>query len=482
MTRPSRIVLLLSWAALTYALAQTTVIAAFSTLQRVFDADAGQVAWTISGFLVMAAVATPIFGRLGDMFGKRRMLVVSLAVFGAGSIVSALAESLGVVVAGRALQGLGGGIFPLCFAIVRDEVPPAHRRTGIGAVSATVGIGGGLGLLVGGLLVDHASWQAIFWFNAAFAGVSAVAAATLIPESPVRSPARVDYAGGLVLGLGLALPLVAITQAVRWGWGDARTLGLAGAGAVVIVAWARLERRTAAPMADMALLARPPVLMTNLATFLTSFGLFGTYIAIPQLAQAPASSGPGFGLSGTGLGLLLLPGAVTMLLAGPASGALGNRAGNRMPLVLGALAGACGLFLLALEHGSLGAVIVFTLPLFAGMGLAFAAMPNLIVDAVAVRQTGEATGLNALVRVVGSALGGQLCATLLVADLDAAHLTSDASFTRAFLFGAVMTLVGALAASLIPRVTHDHAHNARPAEQLGVATPLPEPANVPGPR
>jgi EmrB/QacA subfamily drug resistance transporter len=443
-------VLLLSWAALTYALAQTTAIAAYSALERAFGADTSQVGWTTSSFLVAAAVATPIFGRLGDMFGKRRMLVLALALFGSGSVVCALAPSLEVVVAGRVLQGLGGGIFPLCFAILRDEVPAERRRAGIGIVSAMIGVGGGLGLLLGGALVDHVSWQAIFWFNAGLAAFSTVAAARWIPESPIRTPGRVDYLGGVVLALGLVPLLVALSRAGHWGWADPRTLGLVGAGLAVLVAWTRLESRRPSPMADMRLLREPPVLMTNLATLLLNFGMFGSYIAIPQLAQAQLGASP------TEVGVLLLPGALVMLLAGPLSGWAGGRVGNKAPLVIGGLAAGAGLFLLGLEHGSREALVLCTLPMFAGIGLAFAAMPNLIVDAVPARQTGEATGMNNVVRTVGSALGGQLCATLIATN-------ADASYTRTFLVSACVSVAGALVASLIPRASRAAAPVGAPA-------------------
>src|SRR5829696_4098035 len=151
---PMRSLLILSVAALAFALAQTTLIPALGELAQELDTDASGVAWTLTGYLLSAAVCTPIFGRLGDMFGKRRLLVIALAVFAAGSVVAALADSLELLVAGRVLQGVGGGIFPLCFAIIRDEFPPERVSASIGLISATFGIGGGAGLILGGTLVD----------------------------------------------------------------------------------------------------------------------------------------------------------------------------------------------------------------------------------------------------------------------------------------------------------------------------------------
>src|SRR5436305_2339368 len=229
---PMRSLLILGAAALSFALAQTSLIPAIGDLITEFHTDAAGVAWTLTGYLLSAAVCTPLLGRLGDMFGKRRMLVIALALFAAGNVVAALGDSLGVIVAGRVLQGAGGGIFPLCFGIVRDEFPPERVRSSIGLISAIAGIGGGLGLIVGGLLVDNASYHWIFWIGAAVAVLAAVAAQLLIPESPARTPVRVDLRGAAVLGVGLTRPLYAIAKANAWGRGSAKTLGLIAAGLV----------------------------------------------------------------------------------------------------------------------------------------------------------------------------------------------------------------------------------------------------------
>jgi EmrB/QacA subfamily drug resistance transporter len=450
---PMRSLLILSVAALAFALAQTTLIPALGVLARELDTDASGVAWTLTGYLLAAAVCTPIFGRLGDMFGKRRLLVISLSVFAGGSIVSALAHSLELLVAGRVLQGAGGGIFPLCFAIIRDEFPRERVSSSIGLISATFGIGGGAGLILGGVLVDNASYHWIFWLGAAMAAVAAVLTQVLIPESPNRSPGRIDVRGALVLALGLTLPLLAIARANEWGWGSARTLLLLAAGVAVLAGWVALQKRTVQPLADVALLARPPVLMTNIATLLVGFGMFGSFILIPQLAESPESTGYGFGLDATGAGLLMLPGALMMLVAGPFAGVLVRRFGGKLPLALGAFISAAALAAMGLDHGTQGAMIAWNIVLSIGIGLAFAAMPNLIFDAVPMSETGEATGFNTLVRSVGASLGSQISAAILTGSVIAgAVLPSDDGYTTAFLVSAGIAAVAALVSLAIPRV------------------------------
>jgi EmrB/QacA subfamily drug resistance transporter len=470
-----RSLLILSTAALAFALAQTTLIPALGELKTALNTDSSGVAWTLTGYLLAAAVFTPLFGRLGDMFGKRRMLVISLAFFAAGSVVAALGSTLGVIVAGRVLQGVGGGIFPLCFGIIRDEFPRDRVAQSIGLISATLGIGGGLGLVIGGLLVDHASYHDIFWLSAVMSAAAAVAVRLFIHESPVRQPGKVDIRGAAVLGVGLVLPMVGIARANVWGWGSMRTLALVAAGLVILAGWVALQRRTAEPMADIETLRRPQVLMTNVATILVGFGMFGTYILIPQLAEAPKSTGYGFGLSATAAGVLMLPSALAMLFIGPVSGILGARMGNKVPLTLGAVATAVGLLLMGLMHGSELEILVFNTIASIGIGLAYAAMPNLIVDAVPQERTGEATGFNAVVRSVGSSLGTQVTAAILAGSvLGATRLPSDSGYTAAFLISGASALVAGLAAVLIPS-DGGHAHLPAAAE-MGAAAPLPDPA------
>lgn len=448
---PMRSLMILSGGALAFALAQTTLIPTLGDLKHELGTDATGVAWVLTGYLLSAAVATPVMGRLGDMFGKRRLFVASLAIFAAGNVVSALGSSLEVVVAGRVLQGIGGGIFPLAIGIVRDEFPPQRVAGSIGLLSALAGIGGGLGLILGGVLSDQLSYHWIFWLAATVAALAALAAQLLVPESPVRTPGRVDLRGAVVLAAGLVPPLYAISRANDWGWGSARTLGLIGGGAVLLAAFVTLERHTRQPLADIRALVRPPVLMTNLATVLVGFGMFGSFILIPQLAETPEASGYGFGLDATGAGLLLLPGSLMMLVAGPASGALGGRFGSKFPLALGGFVTAAGLLMLGLDHRTQGAVLGWAVVMSTGIGLAFSAMPNLIVAAVPPTQTGEAIGFNALVRSVGASIGTQVSAAVLAGSAVAGSaLPTDDGYATAFFVSAGVALLAGLVALAIP--------------------------------
>jgi len=229
--RPERTLLVLSLGTIAFALGQTMIIPAIPDIKASLGATSSGVAWLVTAYFLTASISTPIAGRLGDMFGKRKLLAVSLGLFAAGSLLSAAGSSLEVIVAGRALQGLGGGVFPLSFGIIRDEFGAERVPASIGLLGSTAGVGGGIGLPLGGLIADTASVSWIFWISAALGVVAVVTTLLAVPESPLRSPGRVDVRGALVLSVGLTLPLLAVSQATNWGWGSGRTLGLVALGA-----------------------------------------------------------------------------------------------------------------------------------------------------------------------------------------------------------------------------------------------------------
>jgi EmrB/QacA subfamily drug resistance transporter len=472
---PRRTLLALTLPALSYSLAQTMLVPALGDLVEELQTDVASVTWLLTGYLVAAAVFTPLVGRLGDMFGKRRLLMLSVLAFAVGNVICALGQDVSVLVVGRVVQGVAGGLFPLCFGIVRDEFPRDEVAGGVGLISATIGIGGGAGLLLGGVLVDAFGYPSIFWLGAVCSALSVVMIALLVPESPQRVQGRVDLVGAAVLSAGLVLVLVAVSQGRAWGWSSPRTLGAAAVGLVVLVLWLPLQRRTVEPLVDVRTLARPAVLLTNVATLLIGFGMFGAYVLIPQVVQAPRSTGYGFGATATHAGLLMIPGSLSMLVFGPISGVLGARCGHRVSLALGSVLSALGLAMLGAFHGSDVAIAGWFLVVCAGIGFAFAAMPNLILGAVPPDQTGQATGFNAVVRSIGSSMGTQVTAVLVVSSAAAGSLVpSGSGYTAAFAMSAAVTLLAAVVALLVPQgVLHRHV---RTSEEVGAASLVPDPA------
>jgi EmrB/QacA subfamily drug resistance transporter len=440
---------ILAIGALAFALAQTTVIPALTAMQHAFGVSTSGITWMVGAYFLAASVATPVLGRLGDMFGKERFLAVSLGAFAAGSVLCALSDGLELMIVGRVLQGVGGGVFPLSFGIVRDEFPIAKVPTGIALLGATAGIGGAIGLPLGGLLVDQASYHWIFWMSAAMGVIATVTTMRFVPESPLRTPGRVDFVGALVLAAGLSAVLIGVSRANEWGWASDRTLGLLALGLLVLGAFVMFERRHSAPLINIRTLTRPAVLVSDLATLLVGFGLFGTFVLIPQIAELPKGGDVGLGLNATEAGLLMAPGGLMMLIAAPIVGRLSERIGSKLPLAFGAVLAAAGLVGMGVAHDSAGLIILWGAVLNTGVGCAFAALPNLVINAVEPHETGEATGVNTIARNIGASLGGQVAASIVASHLIAGAPT-DRGFEIAFLMSAGVALLAGICGLLIP--------------------------------
>lgn len=449
---PNRTLGILVLGAIAYALAQTMIIPALPAIQKDFGASEEATTWLLTAFLLTSSVSTPLLGRLGDMYGKEKILLAALGVFALGSLVCALGASIGTLILGRAIQGAGGAIFPLAFGIIRDEFPPERVATSIGLISATFGIGGGLGLVMAGVTVDHLSVQWIFWSSLAVTAFAAWATWRFVPESPVRVEAKIDWGGAALLSLGLASLLLGVSQGNSWGWGSPGVLGLFAAAAVLGPVFIAFERRVAEPMVDMKLMAQRVVWSTNLTGFAIGFAMFGSYVLIPQLVELPSLSGYGFGETTTVAGLLMLPSALVMLGAGPLSGWLGSRFGSRLPLALGGAFAALAYVELALFHGTLAEIALGGLLVGIGIGLAFAAMANLVVAAVRQDQTGVATGINTIMRSIGGSIGAQIAAAMLAGNqILGGRYPAENGFTDAFAMSAVAALIALAVTLIIPR-------------------------------
>jgi len=365
------------------------------------------------------------------------------------------------------VQGVAGGIFPLSFSIVRDEFPPERVAGSIGLMSAILGVGGGLGLVVGGLIDEHLSWHWLFWIPLPVMVLAAVGTWRLVPESQVRSPGRVNWTAAALLTLGMSCLLIAIAQTTVWGWADVRTLALLAFGLAVCGLWIVVELRSRNPLIDMAMMRVRGVWTANLAAFLLGGGLYACFLLLPQFAQLPKSTGFGYGASVVTAGLFLLPCALGMGTLGSMAGRVDRRFGSRRALIAGAAisAAACGWLAVTSRHPD--AMLLTSTLLGVGIGLAFAALGNLIVQAVPPEQTGVASGMNTVLRTLGGALGGQIAATFVAANtIDG--LPALTGFTRTFAMSALFLACCAVAGLLIP------------ARRLAVTTLEPAATTEPG--
>jgi EmrB/QacA subfamily drug resistance transporter len=441
-----------------YAMLQSLVVPALPVLQRDLHTTPAGVAWIFTAYLLAASIATPIAGRVGDMFGKKRTLVIVLVGVAAGTLLAGVATALPAMIAARTIQGLGGAIFPLAFGIVRDELPRERVAGGIALISGLLGVGGGLGIVLAGPILAHLDYHWLFWLPLVAIGLAAVATVLVVPESPVRAPGEVDWAGAMLLSLWLVCLLVAISEGPSWGWLSLRTPGLFVAGAVVALVWIRLETRSAVPLVDMRMMRLRGVWTTNLAGFLLGIGMYSSFVLIPQFVQTPASNGYGFGSSVTQAGLFLIPSTIAMMVASPLGGVMSGRVGSKVPLVLGSAVTMLAFVLLTVAHSARWHVYLASLLLGTGIGFAFASMANLIVEAVRPDQTGVATGMNTVMRTIGGAIGAQVAASILAASLLADGLPKARGYTLSFLIMAVALAAGIVASLAVPGRRPHRAH------------------------
>ena len=441
----------LALGAATFAILQSLVAPALPEIQRDLHASPTAIAWVLTGYLLSASVLTPIVGRLGDMFGKERTLVISLAVLAAGSLLAALATSVEVLIVARVIQGCGGAIFPLSFGIIRDEFPRERVATGIAMISSILGIGAGLGIVLAGPIVEALSYHWLFWIPFFLTVVATIATVFFVPESPIKVPGKVNWLGAFLLSSWLVCLLVAISQGSRWGWGDPRIDGLFVAAALLLWAWIANEQRAAEPLVDMEMMRIRGVWTVNATAFLIGAGMYSSFILIPQFVETETSSGYGFGASVTQAGLFLLPSTLGMLLVSPLAGRLANRVGARVPLVAGCLATSLAFGFLAFAHEDPWEIYAGSAMLGVGIGLAFASLANLIVVAVRPDQTGVATGMNTVMRTLGGSVGAQVGASVLAATVIGAALPTEHGYTLGFAVAAGACGLATLASLAVPR-------------------------------
>ncbi|HWB22662.1 MAG TPA: MFS transporter [Gaiellaceae bacterium] len=462
--RPGLILAVLSLGGGAYALLQSLVVPALPVLQKDLHTSTSGVAWVFTSYLLAASVVTPIAGRLGDMFGKKRVLVIALWGLAAGSLLAALVSSLALMIVARTIQGLGGAIFPLAFGILRDEFPRERVAGAIALMSGILGIGGGLGIVLAGPILQSLDYHWLFWLPLAVTAIAAAAAMILVPESTLRAPGNVHWLGAILLSGWLVALLLAVSEASTWGWGSAKTIGLIVLGAVIAVAWVWAEARSRHPLVDMTMMRLGGVWTTNLAALLLGFGMYSAFILIPQFVQTPASTGYGFGASVSQAGVFLVPTTIMLLVTSPLGGRLSNVVGSKVPLVLGSAITTVAFIVLALANARWEIYVASTL-LGIGIGFAFASMANLIVEAVPPGQTGVATGMNTIVRTIGGAIGAEVAASILAASVTGGE-PSKHGYTITFVICAVVVAVGILASLAVP------GRRVQPAHVLTVADPV----------
>ncbi|MGW1068867.1 MFS transporter [Streptomyces aureus] len=452
--RAGGVVATLALAGTVAAIMQTLVTPLIAELPQILHTTPANSAWVITVTLLVAAVCVPVSGRLGDLLGKRRMLLACSVPLVAGSVVCALSSSVVPMIVGRGLQGMGMGMVPLGIALLRDVVPAEKLSSSIALVSASMGIGGGLGLPISAAVAQYANWRVLFWGSAVLAVAIGTLIWFLVPDVPAGAKGqRFDLLGALGLGAGLVCLLLGVSKGADWGWGSATTLGLFTAAVAVLIGWAVWETRTQDPLIDLRTTARPRVLLTNVASIFVGFGMYASMLIIPQLLQFPEATGYGLGQEMLAAGLWMAPGGIMMMIVSPLGGKLTDARGPKFTLVCGVLVIALGYGLALVLMGSAWGLMVTGMVINSGVGLAYGSMPALIMSSVPLSETAAANGFNTLMRSLGTSVGSAVVGVVLAQMTTSAGgytFTSESGFRTGLVIGGCVALVAAAIAALIP--------------------------------
>ena len=421
------------------------------TIQAEYATDQATVTWVLTGYLLSASIATPILGRVGDAVGKKKVLVATLALLAIGSLLAALAPTIGWLIAARVVQGFGGGVLPLSFGIIRDEFD--DKVTGaLSVIASLTAVGFGFGIVIAGPIVGVLGYHWLFWLPMIVTIAAALAAFALVPESPVRTTGGVPLLPALPLAITLVALLLAVSQGNKWGWGSPAVIGLLAVAVVVGAVWVRVETTVAVPLIDMRMMRLRGVWTTNLVAFFVGFGTYASFGFLPQLLQTPPSAGYGFAATISESGHLLLPSALASFLVGFTTARLIRWVGARRVITTGALIGACAFAGVAFFHAEKWQLYIATTAQGFGSGLIFSSLAGVVIASVAREQTGVASGMNANIRTIGGSMGSAVMAGVLTASLGPAGFPLERGYTIGFGLLAVGMLAAAVAAAYLPEV------------------------------
>ena len=434
---PTVIVAILCASGIAVSLMQTMIVPLISTLPQILATSNSNAAWALTVTLLVGAITTPIGGRLGDMYGKKLVLLISVGGVVVGSVVCALSNGLALFLVGRGLQGIGVATISLGISIMRDCVPPERLGKAVAAMSASLGVGGALGLPIAAVIAQ-VTWHALFWVAAAFALACWLGIALIVPNAPGHRSAGFDYLGAVGLSVALTALLLALSKGPTWGWTSVTTLSSFAIAAVVFALWGVYQWHRDHPLVDLRINATRTVALTNVASVAAGFSMFAMTLIPVQILMSPTATGTGNGLSMTTAGLLLAPGGLVMFACSNIGARITARFGARHSLVTGGCVMAAGyIILLAMlvagRHIDPWLMVVISCITSGAIGIAYAAMPALIMSAVPLRQTGEANGVNALMRVLGTSVSSAVVGMVLAQYVTTLHLpTGHGTITQAF--------------------------------------------------
>ena len=424
-------------AVLVFLAVQSTAVASLGTpllptVQRVERVSLAASQWTLTITLLAGAVATPLMGRLGDGRLRRLTTVGAVAVMLAGCVLSALPAGFGVFLAGRVLQGAGLGLVPLATAVARDDLPADRSRSAIVLIGVTTAAGIGIGYPLVGLLAQGLGLYAPFWFAAGLSALALAAVLVALPDSPAR-PARVDVAGAVLLGAGIAGLLLVLAQGPAWGWTSAATLAGAVVSVALLAAWAGWELRARHPLIELRLLGRRTVLASLAVRF----------------AQTPPAAGYGLGAPVVVAAAMLAPFSLASFAASRLAARATRRTSAEFVVAASFALLIVSMVLFLVARNSYPGLVVVMAACGLGVGSVYAVNPLQITAGVPAAETGSAISFYQLVRTVAYAIASALSATVLVESTPAGRRFPAGSGYSAAAVVCIAVLVVALAASVL---------------------------------
>jgi MFS family permease len=429
------------------------IYAAMASFDETFHDPVG-IGWVITGFMLVATISAAICGRLGDIFGRRRVLLIVMAVASVGSVISAAAPNLFWVVVGRSIQGVAGAILPLCYGLVRENFPDIRVGVNIGIISATASGGAMIGVLLGGVLVDTTGWRMIFVFSALLAVAAIIAVSMLVPKGRQGVGDPVDWVGAILFTIGLGTLLYSLGLGESHGWGGSEQLSFVAVGLVALIIWTWWELRVSHPMIDVRLMLDRQIGLTLLAMVFAAVGAMNINQIVLVMLQQPVGTDVGLGVSATEAGVLHMPQGILGVIASPLVGWYAARKGGRSGMILATAVISAAWIGMVVNHASIPIMVLWMSMSGFGVGALMAAVPNLIVEVAPAERTSEATGLAQIVRKIGMTCGAQLVAISLATSTVRAGSGAfpDASaYALSYGWVAIACFTAFLLSLLIPR-------------------------------
>ncbi|MGD6806827.1 MAG: MFS transporter [Candidatus Bathyarchaeia archaeon] len=428
----TKVLLVVTSVALLINYVETMVIPGIPTIQKDFSTTSTIASWITSAFLIVGAAVSPLFGKLGDIYGKKKVFLTILLLYIAGVGLAGFASNIYVLIVTRALQGVGFAIIPLGIAIITDVFPKEKVATAQGIISATFSIGSTLGLVIGAYIIEDLSWQ--WGFHTAFilSIVLFFAVAIMLKKDTPGQKSKVDFTGATMLMSGIVLVLLYLTEVPSLGWLSLENIAFLIVGLILAGGFFVFEGKQVNPLISVKLLKIRNVLVANLVGILSSLIMFLTYLAVVYYAQYPAPYGLGLSIIQTGL--MIAPATVVMIILSPIMGRLVTKIGPKPILSVGATISIVGLLMLICFRGTIIELAIDVIVTLAGVIGMFIPLINMVAMSVPPENRAVGLGMNTMLRNVGGAIGPVVATTII-----ATHYGNTA-FNLIFIVGIALAI------------------------------------------